>query len=51
METKLHDEMDPMFNGIQLTNDVWLGSEITGAPAAFDYVYYPWAAYLSGTGK
>ncbi|MFG2521458.1 ABC transporter substrate-binding protein [Streptomyces sp. NPDC048527] len=51
MERKLHDEMDPMFSGIQLTNDVWLGSKITGAPAAFDYVYYPWAAHLSGTGK
>ncbi|WP_326791829.1 ABC transporter substrate-binding protein [Streptomyces sp. NBC_00841] len=51
MEQKLHDEMDPMFSGIQLTNDVWLGSKITGAPAAFDYVYYPWAAHLSGTGK
>ncbi|MFJ6563189.1 ABC transporter substrate-binding protein [Streptomyces sp. NPDC091412] len=51
MEQKLHDEMNPMFSGIQLTNDVWLGSRITGAPAAFDYVYYPWAAYLGGTGK
>ncbi|MFG3547794.1 ABC transporter substrate-binding protein [Streptomyces sp. NPDC047725] len=51
MERKLHDEMNPMFPGIQLTNDVWLGNKITGAPAAFDYVYYPWAAYLSGTGK
>ncbi|MFE2736549.1 ABC transporter substrate-binding protein [Streptomyces sp. NPDC059349] len=51
MEQKLHDEMDPMFSGIQLTNDVWLGSKITGAPAAFSYVYYPWAAHLSGTGK
>ncbi|MFG2884329.1 ABC transporter substrate-binding protein [Streptomyces sp. NPDC048297] len=51
MEKKLHDEMNPMFPGIELTNDVWLGSRITGAPAAFDYVYYPWAAHLTGTGK
>ncbi|MFJ8349627.1 hypothetical protein ACIQ9J_25355 [Streptomyces sp. NPDC094153] len=51
MEQKLHEEMDPMFSGIRLTNDVWLGSRITGAPAAFDYVYYPWAAHLGGTGK
>ncbi|MEU8527580.1 MULTISPECIES: ABC transporter substrate-binding protein [Streptomyces] len=51
MEKKLHDEMTPMLSGIQLTNDVWLGSRITGAPAAFDYVYYPWAAHLAGTGK
>ncbi|MDL9978553.1 ABC transporter substrate-binding protein [Microbacterium sp. ASV49] len=51
MEKKLHDEMTPMFPGIELTNDVWLGNKITGAPAAFDYVFYPWAAYLAGTGK
>ncbi|MFE1950498.1 ABC transporter substrate-binding protein [Streptomyces sp. NPDC059524] len=51
MEKKLHDETAPMFSGIQLTNDVWLGRRITGAPAAFDYVYYPWAAHLAGTGK
>ncbi|AJF63688.1 ABC transporter substrate-binding protein [Streptomyces vietnamensis] len=51
MEKKLHDETTPMFSGIQLTNDVWLGNRITGAPAAFDYVYYPWAAHLGGTGK
>lgn len=51
MERKLHDETDPMFAGIELTNDVWLGNRITGAPAAFDYVYYPWAAHLGGTGK
>ncbi|MFG2533186.1 hypothetical protein [Streptomyces sp. NPDC048516] len=51
MEQKLHDETDPMLSGIQLTNDVWLGSKITGAPATFDYVSYPWAAHLSGTGK
>ena len=48
METTLHEEMNPMLPGIQLTNDVWLGKRITGAPAAFDYVYYPWAAYLAG---
>lgn len=51
MEQKLHDDMNPMFPGIQLTNDVWLGNKITGAPASFDYVYHPWAAYLAGTGK
>ncbi|GAA2819345.1 ABC transporter substrate-binding protein [Streptomyces showdoensis] len=51
MERKLHDEMNPMFSGIQLTNDVWLGNRITGAPASFAFVYYPWAAHLGGTGK
>ncbi|GAB3867995.1 hypothetical protein GCM10028801_43190 [Nocardioides maradonensis] len=24
---------------------------VTGAPAAFDYVFSPWAAYLAGTGS
>ncbi|MFD0149581.1 ABC transporter substrate-binding protein [Streptomyces sp. NPDC055721] len=50
MERKLHDEMNPMFSGIQLTNDVWLGNKVTGAPAAFSFVYYPWAAHLGGSG-
>ena len=48
MEKQLHEEMDPMLPGIQLTNDVWMDHRITGAPAAFDFVYYPWAAYLTG---
>ncbi|CAM5484053.1 ABC transporter substrate-binding protein [Leifsonia shinshuensis] len=48
---KQHDEAMPMWAGIQLNNTVWLGNKITGAPAAFDYVFYPWAAYLGGTGK
>ena len=51
MEKKLHDDMVPMFPGVELNNEVWLGSKITGAPAAFDYVFYPWAAYLGGTGE
>ncbi|MFD5771165.1 hypothetical protein ACFWIN_35760 [Streptomyces sp. NPDC127049] len=51
MERKLHDEINPMFSGLQLTNDVWLGNRITGAPASFAFVYYPWAAHLGGTGK
>lgn len=48
-EKKLYDEMNPMFPGIQLNNDVWMNNRITGAPASFDYVYYPWAAHLAGT--
>lgn len=51
MEKQLNDEMNPMFPGIELNNDVWLGSRITGAPAAFAYVFFPWAAYLGGTGE
>ena len=51
MEKKLHDDMGPMFPGVELKSTVWLGSKITGAPASFNYVYYPWAAYLGGTQK
>ncbi|HJQ04718.1 MAG TPA: ABC transporter substrate-binding protein [Nocardioides sp.] len=51
MARKLQEEMVPMFPGVELTNDVWLNNRITGAPAAFDYVFYPWAAYLAGTGS
>ena len=48
-EKKLLDEMTPMFPGVELRNDVWMNNRITGAPASFDYVYYPWAAHLGGT--
>jgi peptide/nickel transport system substrate-binding protein len=48
-EKKLLDEMNPMFPGVELRNDVWMNNRITGAPASFDYVYYPWAAHLGGT--
>lgn len=51
MEKQLHDEMNPMIGGVELVNDVWMNKRISGAPATFDYVYYPWAAYLGGTGK
>ncbi|MEV7282305.1 ABC transporter substrate-binding protein [Streptomyces sp. NPDC093111] len=51
MERQLREETNPMFPGIQLTNDVWLGNRVTGAPAAFAFVYYPWAAHLGGTGR
>ncbi|MFJ3957464.1 ABC transporter substrate-binding protein [Arthrobacter sp. NPDC090010] len=48
-EKKLYDEMNPMFPGVELHNDLWMNNRITGAPASFDYVYYPWAAHLGGT--
>ncbi|MEA5455696.1 ABC transporter substrate-binding protein [Sinomonas sp. JGH33] len=48
IETKLHDELLPMVPGIKLDNTVWMNKKITGAPAAFSYVYYPWAAHLGG---
>jgi len=51
MEKQLHDEMNPMIGGVELVSDMWMNKRISGAPATFDYVYYPWAAYLGGTGK
>jgi peptide/nickel transport system substrate-binding protein len=49
IETKLHNELLPMVPGIKLDNTVWMNKKITGAPAAFSYVFYPWAAHLGGT--
>lgn len=49
MEQQLHDDMGPMFPGVELRNDVFMNERITGAPASFDYVWYPWAAWLGGT--
>ncbi len=46
----LYDQLLPMVPGVALNNDVWMNNRITGAPATFDYVYYPWAATLGGTG-
>jgi peptide/nickel transport system substrate-binding protein len=46
IEEQLHDEMGPMLPGVALDNDVFMNKRITGAPAAFAYTYYPWAAYL-----
>jgi peptide/nickel transport system substrate-binding protein len=50
IETILHSQLLPMVPGLQEDNTVWMNKRITGAPAAFDYVFYPWAAYLGGTG-
>ncbi|WP_214324459.1 ABC transporter substrate-binding protein [Nonomuraea sediminis] len=50
VETTLHDELLPMVPGLLLDNTVWMNKRITGAPAAFDYVFYPWAAHLGGAG-
>lgn len=49
IQHKLRDELLPIVPGISSYNTVWLNNRITGAPASFDYVYYPWAAYLGGT--
>jgi peptide/nickel transport system substrate-binding protein len=29
----------------------FMNKRVTGAPASFVYLYYPWAAELGGTGK
>src|SRR5581483_9623942 len=50
MMTTLRRELLPMVPGITYASQVWMNKRITGAPAAFDYVYYPWAAYLGGAG-
>lgn len=48
IEKNLYDQLLPMVPGVQLYNTVWMNRRITGAPASFDYVYYPWAATLGG---
>lgn len=48
LEKNLYHELLPMVPGVQLYNTVWMNRRITGAPASFDYVYYPWAATLGG---
>lgn len=49
IQTKLRNELLPMAPGISPANTLWMNNRITGAPASFDYVYYPWAATLGGT--
>lgn len=45
------EELLSMTPGITQDNAVWQNKRITGAPAAFDYTFYPWAAHIGGTGK
>lgn len=51
MERKLREDLLPMAPGIRQDNAVWQNKRITGAPAAFNYTFYPWGAHLGGTGK
>jgi peptide/nickel transport system substrate-binding protein len=51
IEKTLNDQLLPMVPGVQIDNTVWMNNRITGVPASFNYVYYPWAAHLGGTGK
>lgn len=50
IQKKLGQQLLPMVPGISSYNTLWMNNKISGAPASFDYVYYPWAAYLGGTG-
>lgn len=49
IEKTLNDQLLPMVPGVQIDNTVWMNKRITGVPASFNYVYYPWAAHLGGS--
>ncbi|WP_168218603.1 ABC transporter substrate-binding protein [Nocardioides eburneiflavus] len=51
IERKLREDLLPMTPGIYQDNAVWQHNRITGAPAAFNYTFYPWAAHIGGTGE
>lgn len=46
MIQKTSSDLLPMVPGISHSARLWMNNKITGAPASFDYVYYPWAASL-----
>lgn len=49
MMEKTTKDLLPMAPGITRSSRLWMNNSITGAPASFDYVYYPWAASLGGS--
>jgi len=49
MQAKLREDLLPMVPGIATHNSLWLNKRISGAPASFNFAYYPWAAYIGGT--
>jgi peptide/nickel transport system substrate-binding protein len=49
MMTKLTEDLSPMAPGVSHSSRLWMNNRISGAPASFSYVYYPWAASLGGT--
>lgn len=49
MQAKLREDLLPMAPGIATYNSLWLNKRISGAPASFNFAYYPWAAYIGGT--
>jgi peptide/nickel transport system substrate-binding protein len=48
MQDKLNKDLLPMVPGVYHLNTLWMNKRITGAPASFSYVFYPWAATLGG---
>lgn len=49
MQAKLQEDLLPMVPGIATYNSLWMNNRISGAPASFNFAYYPWAAYIGGT--
>ncbi len=49
MEKQLHEDLLPVTPGVEVKSTIWMNNRISGAPATFSYVYFPWAAYLGGT--
>jgi len=49
IQEKLAEDVIPMTPGIEEKNTLWMNKRITGAPASFNYMYYPWAALLGGS--
>ncbi|WP_426563819.1 ABC transporter substrate-binding protein [Angustibacter sp. McL0619] len=49
--TKLTDELLTMAPGLSRASRLFMNKRVTGAPASFSYVYFPWAVYLGGTGS
>jgi peptide/nickel transport system substrate-binding protein len=46
---KAADDLLPLAPGIYHYNTLFMNNRLTGAPASFDYVYYPWAASLGAS--
>jgi peptide/nickel transport system substrate-binding protein len=46
---KTRQDLLPMVPGVYHLNTLFMNNRLTGAPASFDYVYYPWAASLGAS--
>jgi peptide/nickel transport system substrate-binding protein len=49
IQKKTTADLLPMVPGVSHSSRLWMKKGLTGAPASFDYVYYPWAATLGST--